>query len=224
MTVPYATADLSLIGVSNTMPGNCNYGAKLQYTTTSGTALTVNAPAFHLENMCVRSEGAANGVYFQGLGTNDYATYGGTCGPTVNSCVFRGGQFALNLSDGGYGAYIANSRFEGGSGQDDSIRLNGNGSPMRRNTIRDCHFCGFNGVAIDNAYIRIYSNTDLLIFRCTFEIKPTDGYYINATGTNLGLIAHCWFAEADLDTDAEIVQGGLTVVDCMDVAGHAATV
>jgi len=223
MTVPYATADLSIIGVSNTNPGNANYGAKLQYTETSGTCLQVNAPACHLENLCIRAEGATNGAYFCGLGTDDYATYGGTCGPTVNNVVFRGGTYSLNLSDGGYGGYIANCKFEGGTGLDHAIRLNGNGSPMRRNVIRDCIFSGFNGAANDNAYIRVYSNTDLLIYRCTFEIKPTDTYYIQATGTNLGMIADCYFGEADLDTDAEIVQGGLTVVACYDVAGLATT-
>jgi len=223
ITVPYATADLSLIGVSNTNPGNPNYGAKLQYTATSGTCLTVNAPACHLENICVRAEGATNGVYFYGVGTgDDYATYAGSCGPTMNNVVVRGGTYGVQAVSG-YAGYIANCRFEGGTSQSSSIYLDGNASPMRRYVVRDCHFDSFNGAAIDNAYIRIRSNTDLLVYRCTFDIKPTDGYYINATGTNLGLIAHCWFGEADLDTDNEIIQGGLMVVDCMDVAGHAAT-
>jgi hypothetical protein len=94
---------------------------------------------------------------------------------------------------------------------------------MRRWVIQNCYFGAYNGAASDNADIRIQSNTDLLIRDCFFDIIPGDTYYINATGTNLGLIAHCWFGDAALDTDNEIIQGGLKVVDCMAVAGLGAT-
>ena len=220
VTVPFATADLSMIGVSNTYHGNPNYGAKLQYTTTSGTALTVNAPAFHLENMCVRAEGAKYAINFSGI--SGYATLAGSCGPTMYNVVIRGSEDGVIVT-GGYAANIVGCRFEGGSATDNAINLVGSAIPQRRVRIQDCHFDSFNGAANDEAYIRIFGSTsDLLIYRCTFDIKPTEGYYINATGSNLGLIADCYFAEADLDTDAEIVQGGLTVVGCYDVAGLAA--
>jgi len=220
VTIPYATADLSLIGVANTHIGNPNYGVKLQYTTALSTCLTVNAPAFHIENMCVRAEGAGKAIHFN-AGAN-YTAVAGSCGSTMYNVVIRGSLNGVYVTDG-YATNIVGCRFEGGSATDNAIVLNGIAQPARRHRIQDCHFDSYNGAANDNAYIRILGvQTDLLIYRCTFDIKPTDTYYIQATGTNLGLIANCFFAEADLDTDAEIVQGGLTVVGCWDVAGIAA--
>ncbi len=212
VTVPFATADLSLIGVSNTIPGNPNYGVKLQYTTGSGYALLVHAPAFHLQNICVRSEGSTGGgIHFRGVGaatTPEYGTYAGSCGPTMYNCVLRGGKYAVRVT-GGYAAYIANCRFEGGSGQYSSLVLDGNTDPQRRVCVRDCFFDGFNGAVIAEAYVRIYSNTDLLLRDCFFDILPTDTHYINATGTNLGLIANCHFGIANMTLSTAIIKGGL---------------
>jgi hypothetical protein len=220
LTVPYATEDLSLIGVANTNPGNPNYGVKLQRTTVDTTyCLTVNAPAFHIENVCVRSEGSlGGGIHFYGVGTSDYPTYAGSCGPTMNNVVLRGGKYSVRIS-GGYAAYIANCRFEGGSGQYSSLVLNGNDFPQRRIHVRDCYFGGFNGAAIAEAYIRVYSNTDLLIQRCVFGILPTGTAYINATGVNLGIIADCYFDNADAVLASAIIKGGLTAVSCFDEKG-----
>jgi hypothetical protein len=215
ITIPYATADLSLIGVSNTNPGNANYGAKLQYTETSGTAMTVNAPALHLENLCVRAEGGDYGVYYSGASL--YAALGGSCGPTVYNCVFRGGVTAVFVL-GGYASCFANSRFEGGSGQAISIHFDGHTLLGRRHEVRNCFFDGYNGTAISNSYIRVQgSQTDLLIRDCFFSIVPSTAF-INATGTNLGLVANCFFDSADLST-GQIVEGGLTIVGAWDSAG-----
>lgn len=214
ITIPFATEDLSLIGVSNTNPGNPNYGAKLQYTTASGTCLTVNAPASHVENLCVRAEGADYGIYYSGV--SGYATLAGACGPTLNNVVIRGGTYGVYVY-GGYAGYIANCRFEGGAAQDDSFYMTGNAIPNRRYVIRDCYFGGTNGAAIDNAYIRILGScTDVLIHRCYFGILPTDTHFINATGSNLGLIAECWFDSADITLSTGIVKGGLTLVGAYD--------
>jgi len=215
ITLPYATEDLSLIGVSNTNPGNPNYGVKLQYTETSGTCLTVNGPASHLENLCVRAEGGTNGIYYVGYGTDEYATLAGSCGPTMNNVVVRGGQYGVQAV-GGYAGVIANCRFEGGDGQDSSIYLDGHAYPMRRWQIRNCSFVGYNGAAIDNAYIYVRTNTDLLIRDCYFDICPTDTHWINATGTNLGMIANCYFDVADMTLSTGIVKGGLTAVALWD--------
>jgi len=216
VTVPYATADLSMIGVSNTYQGNPNYGAKLQYTETSGTALTVNAPAFHIENMCVRAEGADYAIDF--VSNSDYSTAAGSCGPTMYNVVIRGSLYGVRLS-GGYAANIVGSRFEGGAATDSSIVLYCSAQVQRRVRIKDCHFDCFNGAANDNAYIRIYGpTTDLLIYRCTFDIVGGDGTYINATGTNLGLVADCFFGASDLSTTA-IVEGGLKIVGAWDTGG-----
>jgi len=221
VTVPYATADLSLIGVSNTKAGNPNYGAKLQYTTASGTALTVNAPAFHIENMCVRAEGADYAIQF--TADAGYTGAAGSCGSTMYNVVIRGSLNGVLVTDG-YATNIVNCRFEGGSATDHALVLNGSAQPARRHRVQDCHFDSYNGAANDNAYIRIYgAETDLLIYRCTFDIIPTDTYYIHATGSNLGMIANCWFCDDSVDTDAEIVLGGLKVVTCWDVGGIATT-
>ena len=221
VTVPYATNDLSMIGVCNSHYGNPNYGAKLQYTVASSTCLTVNAPALHMENMCVRAEGATNAIHFNG--TSGYATLAGSCGPTMYNVVIRGSLNGVRVT-AGYAANIVGCRFEGGSATDNAIVLNGSASPQRRVRIQDCHIDSFNGAANDNAYIRILGpSTDLLIYRCTFDIIPTDTYYIQATGSNLGMIANCWFCDDSVDTDAEIVLGGLKVVTCWDVGGIATT-
>ena len=221
VTIPYATADLSMIGVSNTHVGNANYGAKLQYTTALSTCLTVNAPAFHIENMCVRAEGAGKAIHFNA--DANYAAVGGSCGSTMYNVVIRGSLNGVYVTDG-YATNIVNCRFEDGSATDNSIVLNGSAQPARRHRIQDCMFFGYNGAANDNAYIRIYgSQTDLLIYRCTFDIIPGDTYYIQATGTNLGTIANCWFGDDSVDTDAEIIPGGLKVVTCWDVGGIATT-
>jgi len=214
VTVPYATADLSLIGVSNTNPGNPNYGAKLQYTTASGKALTVNAPAFHIENMCVRAEGADNAIHFNA--DADYAAVAGSCGPTVYNTVIRGSLRGIQVT-GGYAYHISRCRFEGGSATDSSVYLDGSAQPQRRGVIEYCYFGGFNGALNDNAYVRILgSTTDFLMHDCYFGIIPADTHFINATGTNLGLIANCWFDSADITLSTGIVLGGITLVGAFD--------
>jgi len=212
IVVPFATPDLSLVGASNTNPGNPNYGAKLQYISGSGYAITVNAPAFHLENMCVRSEGSTGGgIHFRGVGaatTPEYGTYAGSCGSTMYHCVMRGGKYAVRVT-GGYATQIVDCRFEGGSGQYSSLVLDGNTDPQRRVAVKDCHFDSYNGAAIAEAYIRIYSNTDLLVKDCTFDILPTDTHFINATGTNLGLLSNLHFGIANMTLATAIIKGGL---------------
>jgi len=217
VTVPYATADLSLVGVSRTNPGNPNYGAKLQWTTADGSyALKVNAPAFHVENMCVRAEGATGGVHFYGYANDNYAAYGGSCGPTMYNCVVRGGGIGVKVENG-YASVISNCRFEGGAAQNNSYYLTGAQGPARRHVVRECYFGGTNGAAIAEAYIRILGTcTDMLIQRNVFGIIPTDTHFINATGSNLGLIVENWFDSADITLSTGIVKGGLTLVGAYD--------
>ena len=215
VTVPYATADLSLIGVSNTHHGNPNYGAKLQHTTASGTALTVNAPAFHIENMCVRAEGADYAIRFPYDGTG-YTTVAGACGPTMYNVVIRGSLNGVRF-DGGYAYWVAKCRFEGGSATDHALYLDGSTDPQRRGVVENCYFGGFNGALNDNAYIRILgATTDWLCRDCEFGIIPNDTHFINATGTNLGLGTRLWFDSADMTLSTGIVKGGITYVGLYD--------
>jgi hypothetical protein len=216
VTVPYATADLSVIGVSNTKPGNPNYGAKLQWVTALGTALKVNAPAFHLENMCVRAEAASIGVHLYGVANDNYVAYGGSCGSTLNNVVIRGGTYGVKVENG-YATVIANCRFEGGSAQTSSYLLDGSQGPSRRHVVANCTFDSYNGAVIAEAYVRLVgTNTDFLLTRCNFDIMPTDTHWINATGTNLGLISDCYFGVADMTLATGIVKGGLMVSGCYD--------
>lgn len=214
VTVPYATADLSLIGVSNTSPGNPNYGAKLQYTTASGTALTVNAPAFHIENMCVRAEGAKYAIHFNA--DANYAAVAGSCGPTMYNVVIRGSEDGVCVT-GGYAYHISRCRFEGGSATDNSLYLDGSAQPQRRGVVEYCYFGGFNGALNDEAYIRILgATTDWFCHDCHFGIIPADTHFINATGTNLGLATSLWFDSADMTLSTGIVKGGITYVGIYD--------
>ena len=214
VTVPYATADLSLIGVSNTNPGNPNYGAKLQYTVGSSTALTVNAPAFHLENMCVRAEGADYAIHFDA--DANYAAVAGSCGPTMYNVVIRGSLNGVLVTDG-YAYHIAKCRFEGGAATDHSLVLNGAAQPQRRGVVEHCYFGGFNGALNDLAYIRIYgATTDWYCHDCDFGIIPNGGTFINATGTNLGLGTRLYFDSADMTLSTGIIAGGITYVGLFD--------
>jgi len=214
VTVPYATADLSLIGVSNTVPGNANYGAKLQWTTASGTALTVNAPAFHIENMCVRAEGADYAIHFNA--DTDYDVVAGSCGPTMYNVVIRGSKYGVRVTDG-YAYHISRCRFEGGSATDNSLYLTGAAQPQRRGVVEYCYFGGYNGALNDEAYIRILgTTTDWFCHDCHFGIIPNDGHFINATGTNLGLATSLWFDSADMTLSTGIVKGGITFVGIYD--------
>jgi hypothetical protein len=206
-------ADISIIGCVNTI--NPTYGVRWSFAT--ATNLTNDAPALHLENIGFFAESATQAILLRNNGATN--TTRGSDGTTLYNCDVKGGK--LQVTSGGDGLTIKNCKFYNAP---DGITFTCSTNIGRRLTIKDCVFQGNNGAAVATSYIRILGSTsEVLIAGCYFDIIPTDTYYINATGTNLGMIAHCWFCDADMDTDNEIIQGGLKVVDCMDVAGHSAT-
>ncbi len=186
-------ANKSLIGVTSN-PGNAEYGG-IRWKFATATNLTVNAPAFHVENIGFFSESATYGVLLQGNGATN--TLRGTDGPSFYNCVFKGK--GVTATDGGDGVLMQNCRFHCGSdGAVAQLAAVANVSPMRRFIVRNCEFQDGNGTVASDAYIDLTGViTEVLIRDCYMGQIPTGNEYITANASE-GLIANIYCAGADL--------------------------
>jgi hypothetical protein len=217
VTVPLATSDLSIIGVTSSI--NPDFGPKMRYATT-GYCINNYAHALHIENMGFLRGGTSTGcVNLENDGASNLKR--GTDGTTIYNCTFKYG-YGIYAASGGDGLTIERCRF---SDCDYSIYITCSANPGRRFRIANNFFLANNGSAVANAYITYLAPlTDTLIVGNYFDQKPTAGYYIYSNAaSNTGLIGNNFFAEADLDTDAELVPGGMIVTAAYDVGGFATT-
>jgi len=218
VTTTLTQSDLSIIGVTNTI--NPEFGVRWKHATTQ--CLNNIAPALHIENIGFFAEGATYGL----LMTNDGATNlkRGSDGTTIYNCVIKGkGVYVLS---GGTGFTVMNTRFSCAyDGTVAALSFSCSANPGRHLKVFNCEWTDGNGVVPSGPCISIPAPcTEVLIRDCNFPQKPTGNVYISAAGSsNEGSIQHCFFGCADLDTDADILPGGMTVVACYDVGGLAAT-
>ena len=213
-----ANSNMSIIGVSSGGTGDF-LGVRWKHATTAN--LTVNAPAFHVENIGFFSEGATYGA----LCVNDGATKTkqGSQGTSFYNCAFKGK--GLFVTGGGDGFTVENTRFQCAyDGTVADLNYNASSNPGRRLTVRNCEWLDGNGVVPSAPCITIAPPlTEMLIRDCYFPQLPTGSVYIATAGAVEGLIANCFFNIADLDTDAHITLGTAVVaVSCWDKAGIAA--
>jgi len=218
----FVNAGMSLIGV--TRPGATGDFLGVRWTHETATALTNNAPALALENIGFFSESATYGVHLVHDGAT--GTKQGSQGTSFFNCAFKGkGVYTLS---GGDGLTYDSCRFQcsyGGTVAE--INHSCSANPGRRLTIRNCEWLDGNGTASSGPMITIAPPcTEILIRDCHFPQKPTSSgnVYISMAGANEGMVSNCYFGIADLDTDAEILQGTATlIVACYDVGGLATT-
>lgn len=213
VTVPLATSDLSIVGVTRSL--NPDFGPKMRFATT-GYCITNRAHALHVENMGFLRGGTSTGCISL---ENDGATNlkRGTDGTTLYNCTFKYG-YGVYAASGGDGLVISRCRFSDCS---DSFYYTNSANPGRRMRIEYCDFVANNGSAVARAYIRILPPlTDAVIKHCTFDLEPTAGKFIHINGTSCtGIIADCYFAQADVTQDTEVDGGGLQIVACYDETG-----
>ena len=211
-------SDLSIIGVINTI--NPQFGVRWKFATAQ--CLDNWAPGLHLENLGFFAEDATYGVLLTNDGASDLKR--GSDGATIYNCDFKGkGLYVLS---GGTGLTVERTRFTPKySGAQCILLFSCSANPGRHLHVRDCEWFDANGGQADVAGIQIPAPaTEILIRDCHFGLKPASGVYIDTNGDNYGMISNCYFNEADLDTDAEILLGtGVKAVGCYDQAGIATT-
>jgi len=213
----FGNANMSLIGVTKGGTGDF-VGVRWKHAT--ATHLTNYAPALHVENIGFFAEGATYAVYMENDGVT--LTKQGSQGTSFYNCHFKG-KGIYNIG-GGDGLLIDTCRFQCSSaGVVAELNYSGQANPGRRLTVRNCEWLDGNATKPSGACITLTAPvTEFLIRDCFFPQLPTGNIYIATAGANYGLIANCYFNEADLDTDAEITLGtGVKVVGCYDHAGIA---
>jgi hypothetical protein len=207
----FENADISIIGTVNTP--NPEYGVRWKHATnTTGYCLINHAPALHLENIGFFAEDAAGAVSLLNNGAT--TTRRGSDGTTFYNCVIKAGR--VITADGGDGLTFQNCFFHGkySGGTTGGITFTCSANPGRRLKILNCGFVEGNGATCATEYINIAGvASEVVIKDCYFGLIPTSAKYILATSTT-GIIANCYFADADLDltddlTLSSIVPAGL---------------
>lgn len=213
-------SNMSIIGITG--PGATGDFLGVRWKETSTVALTNDAPALHVENIGFFSEGANQAVLLQHDGATD--TKQGTQGTSFYNCGFKGK--GIYGDDGGDGLTVVNCRFQSSwDGNVAAIDWTCSANPGRRLTIRNCEWLDGNGTPPDAPCIVVAPPcTEILITDCYFpQESAANSVFISMAGANEGLIANCYFAVADLDTDAQILPGGCLVTAIYDVSGLATT-
>jgi len=229
-TVDLAQPDLSIIGVSlNHNPeGGVRWappGSLASGVTAGGYCLVSSGAAVKVENIGFFCEGATTGGCMNLLNNGATLTQVGTNYFSMFNCVVKGGLVKLA---GGDGATFKNNFFHAmyDGSYTGGILMTTSTVPGRRLRIQGNAFMEGNGTGTPaQTYIVATGGTtsEILITDNYFGLKPATGFYINTPTSTYGLIAHNFFGEADLDTDAEIVPGGCLVVANYDVGGLATT-
>jgi hypothetical protein len=191
VTVPLATEDLSLIGVTNSL--NPEFGPKISWVTAGEYALTSNAPAMHVENLGFYNEGTEGKSILLSHDATTYLERGGD-GATFYNCTIKAGML---VSEGGDGLYIRRCRFHAmydGTYSGGIYAVSDAGHNPRRLFILDNIFQGGNGTAGAQAYITVTAFTEVLIAANYFAECAVDA--IIGSGCS-GLIAdnHFWGAD-----------------------------
>lgn len=202
LTIPYAKRDLKLIGVGS------QYGTKLPYAgpkiknASAGTLLSVLAPGVRLEGLqfnCTRNSGTY-GIYFEGLGSDSYATKAGSVGFSMVNCIVKNGDatyYGVKIT-GGYGGIISNCTFYYCAG---GIWLGDGTTPSGAHTIEFCDFKSVNAGAITvHITIPAGSNHDITINGCNF-CQATK--FITIGASTSGLISNCGFNDETTTTVAK---------------------
>jgi len=214
----FVNGNMSLIGVSN---GACGDFLGVRWKETTTAAITNDAPALHVENIGFFSEGAANGILLVHDGGSD--TKQGSQGTSIYNCAFKGK--GVEVLSGGDGLTIEKCRFQCSStGVTAQFKMTCSTHIGRRLTIRNCEWLDGNGTPPTSPCIYILPPcTEILIRDCFFpqEASASSCLISCAGSSNEGLLANCFFAVADLDTDLQILPGGILVVNMYDVSGRA---
>jgi len=218
VTVDLAQSDLSIIGVKH--PNNNEFGVRL-YDTSANYVLDCSAPMLHLENLGFFASTSAYGSLI--LRSNGATNTQRNDGCTIYGCNFKGGTAGLGvLIEGGQATRVINSVFNHALG---TLRIATPGVSGYNQQIVGCTFLDNNGAApaihqISASGAHVYG---LLIKDCNFcHVIPTDTYFIYLGGTLCtGLIANCFFDDADVVVATDVVLGGtnMRIVGCFDTAG-----
>ena len=189
-------ANKSIIGVTPRSHPTDFLGVRMKFTT--ATALTIDAPGTHVENIGIFGEGSTYMVNLRNNGTT--YTQMGTSGSSFYNCAFKGdGAFYANGTDE---LQIINCRFQAMyDGTMGGINLVGSSNQCKRPIIIGCEFIGGNANNMHTAPITTAAPVyDLILRDCYFSIATDSGIYINIAGTtNTGLVANCYFASADIN-------------------------
>jgi hypothetical protein len=206
-------ANKSLIGVTQRGIPNDLQGVRLKYGS-SKLALTISAPATHIENISIFAEAATT---YAVLIDHDGATRskGGDGVSLYNVGVKSDKPLYAN---GGDGLQIVNceikAKYDGTMG---GIQLVGSANVNSHTQIIGCSFKGGSTAAMSTAAIAITAPAyDIQIRDCYFSRDPVSGGYITiSASTNMsGIVANNYFASTDatakltdLDTHAKNVWG-----------------
>jgi len=208
-------SNISLIGIST--PGATGDFLGVRWKHATATNLTVEAPAFHVENIGFFSEGATYAVLLSHDGAAD--TKRGSQGTSFYNCAFKGkGLYVLY---GGDGLTVEKCRFQCSSGGTVAqLYYSSSLHPGRRLTVRNCEWLDGNGTVSSGPCIHILPpTTEILIRDCYFPQVPTGNAYISAAGGNEGLIANCHFATSDLSTTGYVEGDALIAAAMYDYTG-----
>jgi len=208
ITVPYASVNLSIIGVT---PHRHKpyYGPWFRFgygASDTGYVLDNYAPGLCLENLgfqtgdYIRTSYGAVRLYSSTTG-GAYTTHAGSVGCSIYNCFFRDGQITIN---GGYDTVIAGSTFEASSSSNTGIWSIDNALPTGGHRIIGCHF---NEMFADNQPLRyIYfvagQQVNFYVHECYFGLVPADNHYMWFGASSKGLVDSCYFENADISTGA----------------------
>jgi len=187
-------ANMSLIGVTQrTGAAGDMLGVRWNKVATN---LTVDAPAFHVENIGFFNE---DGTKIIDL-TNDGATRTkqGSLGFSIYNCALKGNKQLY--STGCNELQIVNCQFQAKyDGAVGGINLVGSAQGVARPIIKNCEFIGGNANEMATAVIQTAAPVyDMMLRNCYFTLA--DGVYMNFAGTtSTGLVADCYFGSADIN-------------------------
>jgi len=207
-------AGKSIIGVTPRKHPSDFLGVRWIYAT--NTNLNVEAAATHIENIGFFAESGTYAIYFEGDGGT--WSKNGYVGSSLYNCAIKG---AFVYANGANELQIINCRFQAAyDGVTAGIELVGSTNQVKRPIIQGCEFIGGNAYNMDGpCIIGAAPWYDAVIRDCYFNADPDGGIYINIAGSSsTGIIANCYFANADISTDA-IVEGGLISAGCYDTQG-----
>jgi len=211
VTVPYASVNLSIIGVTRHFR-NPYMGVWFQHGATDGDTgyvLLNYAPGLSLYNLgfsakdYIRSSYGAVSMY-----GGPYTTYAGSVGFSVYNCFFRDGQ--LNVW-GGYDSCTSNCTFKASGSANSGWWSTSNTYPTGGHQVINSHF---GEMFADNQALRyIYcvagAQKDMLFQNLTMGLVPADNHYMWFGGSNTGLVCDIRLQSADVtygtdDTDDEL--------------------
>ena len=200
VTVPYASVNLSIIGVT-AHRRNPYMGVWFQHGATvgdTGYVLLNYAPGLTLENLGfsakdnIRASYGAVSMYGTG-----YTAYAGSVGFSVHNCFFRDGQ--LNVW-GGYDSCTSGCTFKASGSANSGWWQTSNTISSGGHQIIDSHFGDMfaDNQALRYIYIRAGAHRDYLVQNCTFGLIPADAHYIWAGGSVTGMACDCRFQNASM--------------------------